>query len=353
MYALDSKGLISNVVECPEHPVKMSQTGLSLMAPLLRNVGGPLLPAVRQVGRTIQDGVDSLLQPLSTLTSPSSADTSSYYISNSSSSNAASAGSSGWSDSMTSNGGLVSNSSGSSSSAGSDTSQSFPSRMPHVVTAATMPAPTTAPIHKPVRPVAAAATGSNAGNIASTNGSGSHSSAPVQEVDLSGLWVKDRDRSDMAGYEEALDVLGLSSMQKVTARLIDGIEIKQAPNHFTVNFVTVVPFFKVTEKVALDGGSSQLNRRDLRSGKQTATATSVPGGVLVDMRWGAPVQGSLSEQYSLEPDGCLRVYAETRVGERLVASHTIYKRSKGSKEALLADSQKRNGSFTDVMRRQN
>jgi hypothetical protein len=29
------------------------------------------------------------------------------------------------------------------------------------------------------------------------------------------------------GYEASLDVLGLSSLQKVTARLIDGLEIQQ------------------------------------------------------------------------------------------------------------------------------
>jgi hypothetical protein len=47
-----------------------------------------------------------------------------------------------------------------------------------------------------------------------------------------------------AGYEAALDVLGLSGLQKVTARLIEGIDIQQSSNRFTVNFVTVVPFFR-------------------------------------------------------------------------------------------------------------
>jgi hypothetical protein len=58
--------------------------------------------------------------------------------------------------------------------------------------------------------------------------------------------------------------LGLSGLQKVTARLIDGIEIQQSSTKFIVNFVTVVPFFRVTEDVPLDGGSTQLGRRDLR-----------------------------------------------------------------------------------------
>lgn len=93
------------------------------------------------------------------------------------------------------------------------------------------------------------------------------------------------------GFEAALDVLGLSGLQKVTARLIDGLDIQHTTNTFTVSFVTVVPFFRVTEEVPLNGGSSQLGRRDLRLGRQTATATTVPGGVRVDMSWGQPLPG--------------------------------------------------------------
>lgn len=87
-------------------------------------------------------------------------------------------------------------------------------------------------------------------------------------------------------------MLGLSGLQKVTARLIEGIDIQQSSTKFTVNFVTVVPFFKVTEDVPLDGGSVQLGRRDLRFGRQSTAARSVPGGVLVEMSWGAPMAGA-------------------------------------------------------------
>jgi hypothetical protein len=86
-------------------------------------------------------------------------------------------------------------------------------------------------------------------------------------------------------------VLGLSGLQKVTARLIDGIDIQHSSTQFTVSFVTVVPFFRVTEDVPLDGGSVQLGRRDLRFGRQSNAARSVPGGVLVEMSWGAPLAG--------------------------------------------------------------
>jgi hypothetical protein len=41
------------------------------------------------------------------------------------------------------------------------------------------------------------------------------------------------------------DVLQLSGLQKVTARLIEAVEVVQTEQKFDVNFVTIVPFFKV------------------------------------------------------------------------------------------------------------
>jgi hypothetical protein len=59
---------------------------------------------------------------------------------------------------------------------------------------------------------------------------------------------------------------------------------------FAVSFVTVVPFFKVTEKFPLSG-STQMGRRDLRAGRQTATARRIEGGVGIAMSWGEPLAG--------------------------------------------------------------
>ena len=68
------------------------------------------------------------------------------------------------------------------------------------------------------------------------------------QVDLlgAGVWIKDASRSDLAAYERALDLMGLNGLQKTTAlRLIEGVEIQQDATAFSVNFLTVVPFFKV------------------------------------------------------------------------------------------------------------
>jgi hypothetical protein len=66
----------------------------------------------------------------------------------------------------------------------------------------------------------------------------------------------------------------------------------------------------------------------------------------------AAAAGTLTELYSLLPDGCLAVTAETRVGSRQARAVTVYRRSAGSREALLADSRRRNGSVANVLRKQ-
>jgi hypothetical protein len=58
------------------------------------------------------------------------------------------------------------------------------------------------------------------------------------------------------------------------------------------------------------------------------------------------------ERYSLLPDGCLCVAAETRVGDKAASSTTVYTRSQGSREQLLADSKQRNPSVAAVVQRQ-
>lgn len=165
---------------------------------------------------------------------------------------------------------------------------------------------------------------------------------PPSDVNLSGLWAKDAARSDLGAYERSLDLLGLSGLQRATAKLIDGIEIRQDPTTFTVSFVTVVPFFKVTERFPLSG-SSQLGRRDLRSGRQTVAARRIEGGVAAVMSWGEPLAGSLNEEYTLLSDGSMQVRATTTIGSQTVTADSIYTRSSSSKEELLRRRQAERG----------
>lgn len=72
--------------------------------------------------------------------------------------------------------------------------------------------------------------------------------------DLSGVWEKDAQASDAESYEAMMDLLGLSGLQRVTARLIEGLEVVQSEEGLRVTFLTVVPFFKVGPACCGGGG---------------------------------------------------------------------------------------------------
>ncbi|KAL6759177.1 hypothetical protein V8C86DRAFT_2580690 [Haematococcus lacustris] len=178
-------------------------------------------------------------------------------------------------------------------------------------------------------------------------------------VDLSGLWEKDNARSQVQEYEAMLQLLGLGGLQRMTARLIDGLDISQTPEGFSVAFVTVVPFFRVKE-VTPWGQRVQLSRRDLRRGKQWAQAEPVAGGVRVEHLWGEPRPGQLTEAYTLTTSPQARaagfdemtVASSLTVGDKKAAVVQVYRRSGKTRDELLRESRQRNTSLDAVLQRQ-
>ncbi|CAL8471399.1 g10941 [Coccomyxa elongata] len=142
--------------------------------------------------------------------------------------------------------------------------------------------------------------------------------------DLTGVWIKDTEASDLASYERALDMMGLNGLQKTTAlRLIEGLEIKRQGSKITVQFLTVVPFFKVTEEFNTVGETS-MARRDLRSGQQTARAAYIPEGLKINIRWGAPYACTVDDLYQLQSPNTLIVTSEITVGGRTESTLQVY-----------------------------
>ena len=98
---------------------------------------------------------------------------------------------------------------------------------------------------------------------------------------LQGIWIADYARS--SGRAKLLSAMGLSGLQRVTAeKLIEGVSLSVSnSSSFVASFLTVVPFFNVTEAVPLDGSSVDLPRRDLKPGSATVsveTTTEAGGG---------------------------------------------------------------------------
>jgi hypothetical protein len=119
----------------------------------------------------------------------------------------------------------------------------------------------------------------------------------------------------MASYERSLTLLELGKLQRMTAmQLIEGIELKQGGKWLSVEFLTVVPFFKVTERYNL-GSTVSIPRRDLRTGNQLAEAyiDPVDGALHLKSSWNEPNAGSVNEKLSLSPDGKELEYVSTLI----------------------------------------
>lgn len=118
---------------------------------------------------------------------------------------------------------------------------------------------------------------------------------------FAGTYVRDDSVSDMIGYDEVLHLLKLDKLQRLTAvKLIEGLRIEVSGNQVALRWLTVVPFFQVTERYKLNGMTSFV-RRDLKPGFQRAQADIDSEGRLhLSSSWGAPNAGSMHETLSLD-----------------------------------------------------
>jgi len=172
---------------------------------------------------------------------------------------------------------------------------------------------------------------------------------------LQGTWLADYKAStNRAGL---LSALGLGGLQRITAeKLIEGAEVVVVPGSpapsspppaVEVRYLTVVPFFRVTERVPLDGSPATQARRDLKAGKQTARA--VAGGpdgrsLVITLTWPSPSPARLVETYTLVgPDemhvtsliwtGVIAAVSGTRpaTGPPKASATTVYRRAPGGR----------------------
>lgn len=188
---------------------------------------------------------------------------------------------------------------------------------------------------------------------------------------LMGIWIKDTAASDLDSYGRACDLmqvswgrrrlgkargrschaciqhlglacpphphplshpaarLQLSGLQKTTAmQLIEGVEMSRRGAEVKVSFLTVVPFFSVSEPLVL-GGSTRMPRRDLRGGSQTGSVAAAPGGGLrVEIRWEEPNAGGVVEEYRLLDGGAaLECLSTVSVAAGSVTTRSVFHRS--------------------------
>ena len=147
---------------------------------------------------------------------------------------------------------------------------------------------------------------------------------------LMGIWLEDRGASDLQAYEQQLDLMSLSGFAKTTAlNLLEGLEVTMSPSYaiIRISFLTVVPFFKVTESYDLTR-TTMMPRRDLKLGQQQARAFILREDTLqIASTWGEPNSAKLSENFTLLTPDVLQVEAHLEVGGRGVTSRRLFNRS--------------------------
>ena len=186
--------------------------------------------------------------------------------------------------------------------------------------------------------------------------------AEVGVLDISGVWIKDEQLSDIrthlhlqsnvpmrfhtlailalcavspfisatpvltGAYSHALDLMQLNTLQKHAAlRLFEGVEISQDACGFSARFLTVVPFFKVTEAFSF-GHDTAMGRRDLKAGQQVAHASATLERVEVSITWPNPNAGSVLEVYTCPEPDVLHLLSRVTVGGRTAETLQVYRR---------------------------
>lgn len=94
--------------------------------------------------------------------------------------------------------------------------------------------------------------------------------------------------------------------------------------------------------------------RDLRRGKATGTAQEVLAGVRVTLTWPEPYAGRMVEEYICPGDDAttMHVVSTLTIGRQSITTTQVFSRHKhGSREALLRESEARNGSAAHVFQR--
>lgn len=143
----------------------------------------------------------------------------------------------------------------------------------------------------------------------------------------SGIFLRDAENSDMASYQRSLKLLQLGRLERLTAtELIEGIQLQQKADTLDLKFLTVVPFFNVTEKYRLNETVS-IPRRDLRPGVQRAQAWITADGALhLTSTWKEPNSGSVDEVLKYREDGSLEYISTLKVIAGVECTRQVYRK---------------------------
>eukprot|EP01026_Neomeris_dumetosa_P083186 TRINITY_DN961_c0_g2_i1.p2 TRINITY_DN961_c0_g2~~TRINITY_DN961_c0_g2_i1.p2 ORF type:complete len:308 (-),score=38.65 TRINITY_DN961_c0_g2_i1:219-1142(-) len=141
---------------------------------------------------------------------------------------------------------------------------------------------------------------------------------------FSGIWIKDRERSD--SMEKAMDIMGMRGIVRAAVGLIRGVEVKYSKDEFVFSVFSYIMWFKITERYPLNGDICRYNRRDLRSGQHTGYVEEKGQKVMCRVVWSDPFGGSNTDVWSCPNDDELHVESSLNVAGQSVSFTTVYKK---------------------------
>lgn len=152
--------------------------------------------------------------------------------------------------------------------------------------------------------------------------------ARTPSLNLSGVWIKDKQRSD--SMDAACDAMKLNMIMRKAIHLIQGVEISIDNRQFLFTVLSGIMWFKVREKYSLDGSPSRHKRRDLRRGGAQGTASIDEDGFIhLHSEFGNPLAGNLREIFYLFSQDELHIAAVLSVPPEADVVYTqVYRRKR-------------------------
>ena len=156
-------------------------------------------------------------------------------------------------------------------------------------------------------------------------------SGSFEEVDVTGIWIKDRKRSDNLAPLCRLARINILLSKAIC--LVKGSELKQTKEGLTIRVFSEIPWFSLNEKYEF--GKVALNRRrDFRKGKMECSMEKTRTGLKFVLKWPEPWSGFEETYYILSDEGrTLSVKTDCTIRGESISYTTVYHKRQRRKDS--------------------
>uniref|UniRef100_A0A383VSN2 Uncharacterized protein n=1 Tax=Tetradesmus obliquus TaxID=3088 RepID=A0A383VSN2_TETOB len=146
---------------------------------------------------------------------------------------------------------------------------------------------------------------------------------PKLAANFSGTWIKDKEASD--SMSDAITLMGLSGLMRQAIKLVKGITLSQDDASFSMAVFSVLSWFKVNEKYALDGSTSSCRRRDFRrGGHKGRVEVAAPDRLQLHLQWDDPYGGTGLDEFVMPSPDVLHVTSTVTVNGQTCKWRQVY-----------------------------